>query len=180
MIRKENWMKRGARVDALGKQGTITTIANTEVKPRKVATADELFKLSDELFGVPLKTLISQNRETHIKTVRHIVVWYAVDKLEMTLNGIGFLIDRDHSTVSSSRNRIRNVIESPRTNRPLHEYVELFLSKIDTTSMLPYPIRVNNCVEQLRSICNDATISESDQLNVINAIAYLCRINDGK
>lgn len=27
MIRKENWMKRGARVDALGKQGTITTIA---------------------------------------------------------------------------------------------------------------------------------------------------------
>ena len=27
MIRKEKWMKRGARVDALGKEGTITTIA---------------------------------------------------------------------------------------------------------------------------------------------------------
>lgn len=158
----------------------MNTQINTEVKPRKVKTVEELFKLSDELFGVPLKTLISQNRVKHIKTVRHVIAWYAVDRLEMTLNGIGHLIDRDHSTITSSRNKIRHVIKSPRTDRVLHNYVELFLSKIDTTSMLPYPIRVNNCVEQLRSICNDATISESDQLNVINAIAYLCRINDGK
>lgn len=153
---------------------------NTEIKPRKVKTVDELFKLSEELFGVSLKMLIEKNRKSYIKTVRHIIVWYAADKLEMSLMGISRLIDRDHSTLIKSRDRIRNVLESPRTDRELHGYVELFLSKIDTTSMLPYPIRVNNCLEQLRSICNDVTISEDDQLNVINAIAYLCRVVEEK
>lgn len=158
----------------------MNTQINKEVKPRKVKTVEELFKLSEELFGVTLKMLVEKNRKNYIKTIRHIIVWYAADKLKISLLGIGRLIDRDHSTIIKSRDKIRNVVSSPRTDRELHGYVELFLSKIDTTSMLPYPIRVNNCLEQLRSICNDVTISEDDQLNVINAIAYLCRVVEEK
>jgi len=80
-------------------------------------------------FNIYDETLIkSPSRERELVTARHIFCWFAWHYTDCTLNKIGQFINRDHSTVTVSIQRINDYTE---TNDPINNDIEMITKDIN-------------------------------------------------
>ena len=71
---------------------------------------NNLFELAFKQYGVFKDALIEDRRKRNIVSVRHVVIYIMYYKIDLSLKAIGVILNRDHSTVQYSKDKIHDLI----------------------------------------------------------------------
>jgi len=93
----------------------------------KIVTPNLILEVVSEHFGIDLEDITSTKRTKKIVTPRQIFMYLCREMTDTTLEGIGALLERDHSTVKHGYDQISKDIEK---NPEFKETIETLKSKI--------------------------------------------------
>lgn len=93
----------------------------------KIITPNLILEVVSEHFGIDLEDITSTKRTKKIVTPRQIFMYLCREMTDTTLEGIGALLQRDHSTVKHGYDQISKDIEK---NEEFRETIETIKSKI--------------------------------------------------
>jgi chromosomal replication initiation ATPase DnaA len=66
-----------------------------------------LFKALEDLSGCPIKDILSDSRRLELVRARAVIIYYLRTEERMSLQAIGDILGRDHSTINSSIHKIK-------------------------------------------------------------------------
>jgi len=83
-------------------------------------------------YNVSLENLRLKNRSRNLSDIRHIICYYYMNNTKLTTMEIGYLIERDHSTVVHGNKKISMLIESndKEINTKLGNFIEAISDNI--------------------------------------------------
>ena len=67
---------------------------------------DDLFELAFKEYGIFKSRIIGTSRKREIIILRHVIAYIMYFKIDITLKGIGFLMDKDHSSILHMKNSV--------------------------------------------------------------------------
>ena len=67
---------------------------------------EKLFELAFKEYGIFKSAIIGKSRKRELIILRHVIAYIMYFKIDMTLEGIGFLMEKDHSSILHMKNSI--------------------------------------------------------------------------
>ena len=89
-----------------------TVLSDYFSKERSKITPEAILTLLSKRYGMPTDEIKGKRRNANIVYVRHMAIYLILEYTDLTLNKVGKIFDRDHSTIHTARNgvveRIKN------------------------------------------------------------------------
>jgi hypothetical protein len=105
----------------------------------------DLIWISEKVFGISNEQLKGKGRKSEVVEMRHIIFYLASDVLVAgSLKYVGRQFNKDHSSVIHGRDRIRDIINNPKTNKTVYETYLKFTSLCDFYSSKPKVLLINS------------------------------------
>jgi len=129
----EGALKKVAAISLFsGKDITIEMVKNSipeyfsESKP-VAETVDAILDITARKYDVTVEAILGKSRTKSIKTARNVAMYVISNVLDVSLNDIGKMMDRDHSTVFSN---IKSIEAEIRTDDKLNNDIFEIISEI--------------------------------------------------
>jgi len=129
----EGALKKVAAVSLIsGKEVTVEMVKNSipeyfrEAKP-VAETVDAILEITARKYDVTVESILGKSRTKSIKTARNVAMYVIKKVLDLSLNDIGKMMDRDHATVFSN---IKSVEADMNTDDKLNNDIFEILAEI--------------------------------------------------
>ena len=94
----------------------------SNIKPQ--LDQDAVFSAIERIMGVEIYLLVGKKRQRHIVDARKVFCYIMKENSRLSLESIGFMINKDHATVLHSINTLKKLIEYDRQLKSDLEEVE--------------------------------------------------------